>query len=256
MATIKHPVKIVKEVKPTIVSLNISINKEGSNPKDVVNNLTSEVSQLRDFISYKSSTRKDSGIKQSNMAFNKRDVKEDYFEALTLGIKREITMDEYERLDIPSRKSYVKKTRIVQTVYVARVNLHVILDITDQVIDDFTSIINYTIEHKLKTTYDLDILPEEREQYLTDLYIDCVNKGMKEIRYYATKINDFNVHNVKLLYVNTIDNSHYGIAKAAYSESVRSLSSEPEQYFIPEFVKELFNNNINLTKEIELEVEV
>ena len=89
--------------------------------------------------------------------------------------------------------------------------------------------------------------------------LDCINNGIEAITEIASDIKCYDKNKVEILSI-TDTNISNGMYERDLSPMLKRCSMnsdyEEEQYFIPEFIKELFNNNIILKKELVLKVQL
>lgn len=251
MTKLVYPCKATKTVKPSILRLEFTISENGHNPKAILTSLNNTISMAKDFCTSKKSYRPDS-YTQSDISFKDTSSTEYYYQNVYTNLKKSVK--EYENLSAEEQHKYKKYSRKAFIDYSVSTNISIILNNSDTVIQDFTDIVNMAIENNMKCNYLHDILEEERQKYMRQLYVDCINTGMKEISEIANGVNYFDPKDIQIIQVGeNLSNSGFVMSDTCYKES-RADVYEPEKFFIPELVKELFNNNIVLTKKLDIEV--
>ena len=263
MAKMKYEKTITKLVKPSVVNLHITIMREGKDAIKVLSDLNNIRELCKDFIISKKSYKENS-YKQFNVNFMKlyknKTVYKNKNKASDL-----LSEDEYKNLKIQELTIKEKKSIIYEKMdikvfdkYEASIVVTAALNNSDTVIDDFTNIINMAIDKKLTCTYDYNITDNEQHKYDLELYTECVNEGINEIKEIISGFN-FKHNDINLLSISTdseYGNTTFGIERTSkYSKRLDTSYYEPEQYFIPDLIKELFNNNIELKKTLILFVE-
>lgn len=245
MAKLVYPCTATKTVKPSIVRLAFTISVDGQDPKAILTSLNNTISMAKDFCTSKKSYRPDSYI-QSDISFRENSPSDISF--------RENSSKEYENLSAEEQHRYKKYSKNVYIDYSVSTNISIILNNNDTVIQDFTDIVNMIIENNMRCYYFHDILEEERQKYMRQLYVDCINTGMKEISEIANGVTYFDPKNIQIIQVGeNLSNSGSIMSDMCYKGS-RADVYEPKKFCIPELVKELFNNNIVLTKKLDIEV--
>ena len=273
MATIEYSSTSHIEVKPTIVEMTFSIRVSDDSPNKSITKFNDCVTKLKKRIMKKKSYREDT-YKQQNIDFRKNDIYEYYYKEITTG--KTISTDDYSRLDKESQTTYQYYKRFVGTYYITSSSVSIILNNTESVIKDFTDLINFSIDLnteitaeteniyvKTHCTYNHTILKEEREAYMKQLYIDCINKGIDDLKNIAKNVSIFDPNNLKVNIItersfDSLDRTSRDLIADFDSEATMRCgsASQTEQYFIPELIKELFNNNITLSRFVNLRAEI
>lgn len=245
-----------KKVKPSIVKMTFNIRKENIDSKQVVTDLKDTVDELRTLCVTTNSYKYDS-YEQQNINFRKNNVKEYYY--INSKTNKTITVDEYNKLKDVDRVDFEKRYRVKLVSYIASVTINIILNNNNTVVNDFTKIINKCIELAIDCNYEHTITEEERDKYMRVLYANCINNGIEAITEIASDIKCYDKNKVEVLSI-TDTNISNGMYERDLSPMLKRCSMnsdyEEEQYFIPEFIKELFNNNIILKKELVLKVQL
>ena len=90
---------------------------------------------------------------------------------------------------------------------------------------------------------------------MRQLYVDCINTGMKEISEIANGVSCFDPKDIQIIQIGEdLSNTSGRMTNDMCFKAACAETYEPEKFFIPELVKELFNNNIVLTKKLDIEV--
>ena len=261
MAIMSLSKTIVKQVKPTIVNMAFEVNTEGKDPKAVLSELNNKLTLFKTICTELPSYRSDSYVQQ-NIKFTKlyktvvryKNLKtgEFYTEAQFAELCVKNGLD--TKIEI---KSYEKFTDRVFDKYVASTTITCTLNKTDSVVDDFVRLANTAIEQDFTCRYEHNITNDERMAYMTQLYSTGIDSAINEIKTILSNSSTFaNVENITIRNISDrgISNVEYDAAPV-YRSAKRTETYTPEQYFIPELIQELFNNNIDLSKTVELEVE-
>lgn len=258
MTKMKYTKTVTKTVHPTIVKLNLIITCEDKNASSAIDKLNDTITTCKCLITKKSSYEKYS-YKQTNLKFRKCYKKKIIY--VNKKIKSNIlTKDEYDiavENDSSVSKVYEKTEVSVFDKYEASTQLSAVLIYNDTVIQDFTDIMNMAIDKKINFTYDHNITDTEKNAYEIELFTTGVNSGLDEINNIVSKFK-FSHDKVKIVSID--EQPSYGLYNVECSDiSARTLGTSnsyvPETYLIPSLVKELFNNNIELTKSVDLYVE-
>lgn len=253
MTTIWYTSKATMEIKPTIVELNFSINTESLNPKNAIDTLKKKVNIVKQFCKSKKSYK---SHKQSNIGFYRKTIKEYYYKNERTGTV--YSEKEYKNLNQTDKEFCKRYYRDIQGPYVSYTTIQVILSNDSTVIADFTDIMNMSMQEQLKITYNHTITNDERTRFMKQLYIDCVNEGMEDIRHTAKSISCLDESKIELVSIDepNIDNN-MTIGRNCKSTDIMNRNNfEPEQFFVPKLMEELFNNNITLNKAVNLKVNI
>lgn len=254
MAQIIYPCFAEMHVKPSIVIMTLKIFTSGKDAKSVLSELNDKLSLARDFCIAKPSYRENS-YSQENISFRENHTTEYFYRHLYLKdtLKTEV---EYKNLTANEQQMYARQSRKIFDNYTASTRINITLNNTETVIDDFTSIVNMSTDQSLFCSYEHTILPEQKKKYMRQLYINCVNQGMNDIIEIANGIPYFNPEHIEIVKI-TEDikrERDYGIDFSCKSAMLAEEEYTPENYFIPELVQELFNNNIVLSKKLDIVV--
>ena len=252
MAQMVYPCSAEIRVKPSIVNIGFLICKSNEDPKQVINELNKTINLVKDYCTSRPSYRKDS-YSQSNINVRQDIHKFDVY--VNTENNKIIDVTAYLKLSANEQAKYIPQRKEEFLGYIVSTTIEIILNNDDTVIDDFTNIVNMAVENDIKVEYEHNILPEERHTYMKKLYAQCVNQGMRDIVEIVTNIDVFDPKTLKIEeIVENFGRTGALIADKYCSSDLASASYEPEQYFVPEIIKELFNNNIVLSKQLELRV--
>jgi hypothetical protein len=227
MATqLKYSSKQSISVKPTIVEISLYLKNEGKTSKEALDLLLDGRNKLKELVNTLKTYKADS-YKQTNVSVDK--------------LYKYVNKDEFTK-----EKVFDK--------YVASTNITLILsrdeENDDDIIEDFTNIFDFSLKYDYDLRYYHNITEEERSYYDKKLYSNCIDNGLKEIR---TIIADTELKN-KDLDLNEVleDNNNSYRMMNMCAES--SYMEEKELIISPELIKELFNNNIVISKTLVLRV--
>lgn len=252
---------IVKQVKPTIVNMTFEVRTEGDNPKTVLGELNDKLTLFKaictELPSYKTGSYTQQNVQFTKLyktvvRYKNAKTKKSYTEAEFIAFCTKSGLDAKTEI-----KGYEKLTDRVFDKYVASTIITCTLNKTDSVVDDFIRLANTAVEQDFTCRYEHNITNDERTTYMTQLYSTGIDSAISEIKTILSNSNTFaNVENITIRNISDrgISNVEYEAAPV-YKSVKRAESYTPEQYFIPELIQELFNNNIDLSKTVELEVE-
>jgi len=250
-------------VKPDIVNLNIYIKSFKETVAEAVNDVNNKRQLLKDYIFDKKSYQTDS-YHQNSLDLRKRSIKETYYIHITTN--KTITDAQYNKLKADQKSLYYAKVAEKLLGYDASLSINFTLNYCDEVVDDLVSIFNMTTELDLKCTYSHSLSKDLVDTTMQSLYATCINEGIKNVSNIVNNIelptssNDkvFNLLNVMdPCATSTRYDGDFMMAEQSFARKCSSTSSsyEPEPIIMPELIKELFNNNIELTKSLDLKFE-
>lgn len=260
MSTMIYHSNASKEVKPDIVGLSISLNEKAQTAKEAIANLNNNRNLVKTFIIGKKSYQPDS-YHQANVNIRKITYKEYYY----IDAKnRRISESEYNNLNQELRNNYTRKMKEKFLHYEASLNLVAVLNFCDTVVEDLMDIFNMCTEKEFKCDYQHTISDKLRNDTMQELYTICINQGFDAVQNIVNGLNFTTSKEVRLVEVR--DPAATSVPR--YDESMISKSSmcmdtacfgvpsyEPEQIIMPELLEELFNNNIELTKSLDMKLE-
>ena len=260
MSTMIYHSNASKEVKPNIVGLGISLTEKAQTAKEAISNLNNNRNLVKTFIIGKKSYQLDS-YHQANVNIRKVTYKEYYY---VDDKNHQISDLEYNKLNQELRNNYTRKMQEKFLCYEASLNLVAVLDFGDTVITDLMDIFNMCTEKEFKCEYQHTISDKLRDTTMQELYTICINQGVEAVQNIVNGLNFNTSKEVRLVEVR--DPAATSIPR--YDESMISKSAmcmdevcygapgyEPEQIIMPELLEELFNNNIELTKSLDLKLD-
>lgn len=249
MTKITYNKTITKSVKPTIVNLDFYIKTSNKELGKAINALNEIRKICKDFVESKKSYRVDS-YKHENINVRKI-MKTKIFYVDTLNPSRILSLEQICAVSPEDIKYYKKETEEIFDKYEVSISANAILDNSETVIEDFTDIVNMCLEKEISCTYNHTITKEERQQYNLAMYSECVNKAVEEVKQI---IDDIEVKSNSFFEVSEISDNFGSSNRELCMADYGTASYKPEQYFIPELIKELFNNDIELTKSLQLTI--
>lgn len=244
-------------VKPDSVELTIRFKSFNENSSDAVKNINEKRQLIKKFISEKRSYQPDS-YRQYSLDLKKKYYKEYYFKNTNTGNK--ITEEAYNLLSVDERVIYSRHSIDKMLGYEANLMITVSLAYGETVVKDLVNIFNACIELDAICTYNHTISKTIVDDTMKDLYTKCINNGIENVQ----KIVDgLNIRNNSIFLTRISDSTLSGMqnsdrmfsAKATMYDAAVNSSYEPELVVMPELIEELFNNNIELTKSLDLEFE-
>ena len=251
-----------KEVKPDIVGLGITLNSKADTAKEAIKKINENRNIAKTFITSKASYRPDS-YHQMNVDLKKRTVREYYYIHKETG--KEISQKEFDKLNQIKRNDYDSRTRERFLYYEAILDLIAVLNYGDTVITDFMDIFNMCAEKEFKCEYQHTISDELEKATKQELYTECINQGVKAVKTIVNGLDFVENHTVTLLEVRdpaaVSTPARYGAAKMSKNLCMEEMcfdgaaAYEPEEIIMPELLEELFNNNIELKKSLDLTLE-
>lgn len=253
MGTIIDYTSTVKTyVKPNIVKIDINVIDKADTSKEVANNINEHRKLITNFIVNKNSYQIDS-LKQNDFSLVKINTKETWYKNVDNDEK--ISELQYRTLHKEESLKYIPYIEEKFLYYKAQLSLSFILVQNNTVVNDLVSIFNMCIENDFYCNYTHTISDDLYESIMHDLYAECINKGMTDIKCIINQLNYTNdIDTIKLNNIKESNNDYSPIAKYASFDSCSS-TYKPEQIIIPELVEELFNNNIEFEKSLDLQLE-
>lgn len=243
-------------VKPDSVELTIRFKSFNENSSDAVKNINEKRQLIKKFISEKRSYQSDS-YRQYALDLKKKYYKEFYFKNTNTGTK--ITEEAYNSLSVEEKVIYSRHSIDKMLGYEANLMITVSLSYGETVVKDLVNIFNACIELDAVCTYNHTISKTIVDDTMKDLYTKCINNGIENVQKIVDGLNICNqsifltrISDSKLSSMQNSDRMFS--AKATMYDAVNS-SYEPELIIMPELIEELFNNNIELTKSLDLEFE-
>lgn len=251
-----------KEVKPDIVNLSITLNSKAQTAKEAISKLNEDRNTAKNYITSKKSYRPDS-YHQMDVDLKKRTIREYYY--VHIITNKEISQNEYEKLNQEEKNKYNNRSREKFLYYEAILHLVSILNYSETTVEDLMNIFNMCTEKDLKCEYQHTISNELNKSTEQELYAMCINQGVKEVQNIANKLNFLEQPKVHLLEV--LDLAATAVPKYNQMGMVSKQTMymeeaccgvpkyEPEQIIMPELLEELFNNNIEFTKSLDMKLE-
>lgn len=252
-----------KEVKPDVVGLMIRLNAKCKTAKEAADKINEDRNLAKTFITNKESYRTDS-YHQTDFNLRKQTYRETYYVRKN-NDKTEISQEEWNNLSQVNRNEYTRMTREHFLYYEANLSLVSVLNYGDTVVTDLMGIFNMCTEKDFKCDYEHAISDELEDATMQELYTKCINQGVVAVQNIVNHLNFVTSKEVKLLEVRDpaaiSTPTHYDGAmmrKSAMCMEDACLGAsayEPEQIITPELLEELFNNNIELKKSLDLTLE-
>jgi len=250
-----------KEVKPDIVNLTIRMNAKCQTAKEASDKINEDRNTAKTYITAKKSYKPDS-YHQIDFNLRKQTYRETYYVCNTKP-NQEISQDEYDTLSQTVRNEYTRKVRDVFLYYEANLTLTVVLNYGDTVVEDLMTIFNMCTEKDFKCDYVHNISDELRNTTMQELYTKCINQGVSSVQAIVGGL-DFR-NNAEVILREVRDPAAKSVP--VYDSSIRTSAMcmddmmlgasayEPEEIITPELLEELFNNNIELRKSLDLTLE-
>lgn len=258
-------------IKPNTIELNIKISAFKETAKEVVQKINEDRQIAKDLICDKKSYQKDS-YHQNSLDLRRRIVREYFYENLD---GKRITEKEYEALDFTHKSEYNKKYTEKFLGYDAFLTISAVLDYGETAVQDLVDIFNMATEKKFTCTYEHSVSQKSLEDTMHKLYIDCINKGVENMQKILDGLTVTSSYSgqrtANLLSIvdpearsgmtdyaigNSFEKAPKMMKSCRMDESFGAASAyTPEQIIMPELIEELFNNNIELTKSLDLKFE-
>lgn len=252
-----------KEVKPDVVGLMIRLNAKCKTAKEAADKINEDRNLAKTFITGRTSYRADS-YHQTDFNLRKQTYRETYYVRKDNN-KTEISEEEWKNLSQVNRNEYVRSTREHFLYYEANLSLVAVLNYSDTVVNDLMSIFNMCTEKDFKCDYEHAISDELEDATMQELYTKCINQGVFAVQNIVNKLKFITSKEVKLLEVRDpaavstptrYDGAVMRKSAMCMDEAYLGASAyEPEQIITPELLEELFNNNIELKKSLDLTLE-
>lgn len=241
-------------VKPNIVDISILVREIGQTSKEVTTKINENRQLIKDYILRKSSYKEDS-YHQTGFNIDKRNKRLIYYQNKS---GHKISSEEYNKLSTSDSYKYKQVVEDQFLYYEASLHITLTLNFNDTVVEDLVSIFNMCTEKDFICRYNHTISNDLYSKSMQELYSKCINEGVANARSIVTNLDFTNSTNIKLLNI-----SEHNMSTTRYSKSAmasmdmccESNSYEPENIIMPELVEELFNNNIELTKSLDLQIE-
>ena len=240
-------------VKPNIVDISILVKEIGQTSKEVTTKINENRQLIKDYILRKSSYKDDS-YHQTGFNIDKRTKRLLYYQNNS---GQKISSEEYNKLSTLDAHNYKQVVEDQFLYYEASLHITLTLKFNDTVVEDLVSIFNMCTEKDFICRYNHTISNDLYIKSMQELYSKCINDGVDNAKSIVANLNFTNSTEIKLLNI-----SEHNISNARYSKSMATMDMccesnvyEPENIIMPELVEELFNNNIELTKSLDLQIE-
>lgn len=249
-----------KEVKPDVVGLMIRLNAKCKTAKEAADKINEDRNLAKTFITGRAYYRSYS-YHQTDFNLRKQTYSEIYYVRKD-SKKTELSEEEWKNLSQVHRNEYIRATREHFLYYESNLSLVAVLNYGDTVVNDLMSIFNMCTEKDFKCDYEHAISDELKDAIMQELYTKCINRGVAAVQNIVNKLNFATSKEVKLLEVRdpaavSTPTRYEGavMRKSAMCMDEAYLGAsayEPEQIITPELLEELFNNNIELKKSLDL----
>lgn len=235
MATqLNHIVTQSIGVKPTVVSLNITACNYGETPKEATDKLLEGKNKLEKSI-YDRKSYCEHSYKQSSISVEKL----------------------YKSVYNKEKNVYDKIFDKYKASLVINADLEKTPDTMEEIIDDFTYIFNVCIDLEYTCYYLFDVQDSFRKITEQELYAKCIDSGLNQIRFIISK-TELKNKTIDLNEVSDVCDSYNNSYKTSKNCEIAFNSNVsdyvPSQYITKELIKELFNNNIEISKTLKLRV--
>ena len=242
-----------KEVKPNIIEFSIDITEKGQEAEEVIKSINSKREFVKYYIMDRSSYKKDS-YKQTNINFKKIVDKQIYY---TNGTQI-VSQQEYSIMTGQIQQTFTKKIKEQFLYYEASLNISATLEYGETIVNDTVNIYNMAIEHDFRCRYNHYISNDIFETINNDLYIDCINKGMEQVKYIVNGVDKVKKESIKLLQISDpeLTKSYSNMEYAKRASASQYDSYTPEPIMMPEIIADVFNNTITLDKTLDLKFEI
>ena len=220
MSTMNYKSKSEMYVKPTIVKINFTICETDKDVKVAVSKLRDAISKSKKTIMLKNSLKSGS-FEQTQISVIKK-----YKTVNTIG---------------PDNKTTTREQ--IFDCYAASTIFSFILENGDTIVDDFTDILNMTIELQTKCNYVFDITNEERSEYKLKLISEAIDKGVNAVNTIILNVNEADLSKATLVNIVTDPNAAKDFDGVMYRKaSAASNTDTYEEIITQDMIIDMFNN--------------
>lgn len=252
-------------VKPNVLNISVSIKHNADTAKEVSTMINNDLHILKDLVIGSKSYDTDS-FRQNNLNIRRLTVKVIYYEDEN---GKRISENEYSKLNrYTSTAKYTPKYEYKFAGYEGSIYITAVLKYCDTVVDDLVKIFNLSVEKEWICNYTHDISKDLYDSTMQSLYSKCINQGLANVRTIVDNIDDCNSESVSLISI--VDPStrntdfSYGSSDMLRSKSKAMKFDDVDGFYataptetiiMPELIEGLFNNNIELSKSLDLMLE-
>ena len=219
MSTMNYKSKSDMYVKPTIVKINFTICETDKDVKVAVSKLRDAISKSKKTIMLKNSLKSGS-FEQTQISVIKK-----YKTVNTIG---------------PDNKTTTREQ--IFDCYAASTIFSFILENSDTIVDDFTDILNMTIELQTKCNYVFDITNEERSEYKLKLISEAIDKGVNAVNTIILNVNEADLSKATLVNIVTDPNAAKEFDSVMYKSRSASNTDTYEEIITQDMIIDMFNN--------------
>lgn len=257
-----------KKVKPDVANLFVALKSQEQTPRAAVEKINEDRELIKQFAESKGSFKSGS-YQQMNVDVTKKTRRIQYYhcDAPKFGTQADITVEQYNRLGEKERALYTPRYRDEFLYWEASLNLSFTLEYVESIVDDIVAIFNMCTEKEFRCTYDITVAKEMRNSTEQALYVDCINSGVSTVRNIVSGIEHFKGSRDDVRLIEVRDPAAVAPAVGGYRSAKRSTGLEmdmccsemclddgyePEQIIMPELIAELFNNDVEIAKSLDL----
>lgn len=256
MSTMLYHSNAFVMVKPDEAKLSITLIARGKTSREAIESINESRELVKSFSSAKDSFVEDS-YQQHDISVRKYENTICYYAKRTSGAT--ISEEQYALLPESERVDYEPRYRKEFLYWQAVIRVSFALRYNTSTVEDLVGIFNMCVEKQFDCKYDITVSDSRRRDVGQQLYVNCINQGVKQVQEIANKIDCKQSPTVNLLEIR--DPSASAMPAVRMSKNAACLdgmsyeecrSYEPERVIIPELVAELFNNGVEITKSLDL----
>lgn len=260
MSTMLYNSKAFVVVKPDTAKLNITLVAREKTSREAIESVNAKRELVKAYASDKDSFIEDS--------YHQHDINVRKYENSILYYHRadntdeaqdNITMAQYNALPETERVIYEPRNRKEFLYWQAVIRLSLALRYNTSTVEDLVGIFNMCTEKQFDCQYDITVSDSRRRDVGQQLYVNCINQGVKQVQEIANKIECKQSPTVNLLEIRDPDATAMPAVRTSRSTVCKEAvcfdsaeAYEPERIIIPELVAELFNNGVEITKTLDL----
>lgn len=252
--------KAEQKVKPNVVFISIGMREEGGTPEEAINKINEDRALVRSHALGLVSIEGDS-YRQDSVSVRKITRNEIYYG--TPEGDKTYTEKEYKRLPEKQKDNLMIFNREIFVCWESNLRIRFTLSYGYTTVSDLVEVFNKAIKRGFHCDYTLGISDDLRERVRKELYAECINSGMKNVQDIVAAL-DYTKGEMAVNLVEVRDpdvrTQDIGVMRSASREMAclqECAMAEPEeQLMIPELLEDLFNNEIEISKSLDLMVEI
>lgn len=218
MTQITYPCCSEVILRPTVIKMTFDILSFGDNEADVINDFNAKLSLIKE------------------CCLSKPSYKEGSFKKLRSVFKENHAID----------RTSTSKRKFLN--YSAVTSVRILLNISIDTAKDLISIVNTCTKNSIYCRYKSTILPEEKQYFYRKMYTECMNQGMENVlRITKGVVADFDIQVIS-------DKTEEALMITCKRSKSNKSGVLLDARDIPRLTKELFNNNIILSKRLDIRV--